>query len=207
MNWLGDFAEDSTVRIYFTTHDGSGGAVAPSTAFESADIIVYKDGSATQKTSTNGLTMTSPFDSVTGLHLIELDTSNDTGDAGFWVTGSDYTVILSPDETVDSQTVVKVLSQFSIENRLNGLSASEVNAEVSDVIKTDTVTLPGQEAPTATPTLETILAYLYKVWRNKKDNDGSTTQYYADNGTTVDHKQTTSESAGTVTKAEVVSGP
>lgn len=117
MDYLGDFSEDSTVYVYFTTSDGSGGAVAPSTAFEAADVNIYKDGSATQKTSTNGLTMNSPFDSITGLHMIEIDTSNDTGDAGFWETGSDYTVVLSPDETVDSQTVVRVLAQFGIENR------------------------------------------------------------------------------------------
>lgn len=63
------------------------------------------------------MTITSPFDTVTGLHLIVIDTSNDTGDVGFWTTGSDYTAILVPDETVDAQTVVRVLAQFSIENR------------------------------------------------------------------------------------------
>lgn len=117
-DYLGDFVEDDTVHIVFTTHDGSGGAVAPSDAFEAADVAIYKDNSATQKTTTNGLTMTSPFDTVTGLHFLTIDTSNDTGDAGFWATGSDYTVVLNPDtETVDSQTVVKVLAQFSIQNR------------------------------------------------------------------------------------------
>ena len=116
-DYIGDFLEDETVYITFTTSNSSGAAVAPSTAFEAADISIYKDGSATQKTSTNGLTMTSPFDSVTGLHHLSIDTSNDTGDAGFWVTGSDYSVVLKPDETVDGQTVVKELASFSIENR------------------------------------------------------------------------------------------
>lgn len=120
MQYLGDFAEDQTVHLYFTTNAAAGGAVAPSSAFEAADVRIYKDGSATQKTTTNGLTMTSPFDSVTGLHLLDIDTSVDTGDTGFWVPGHDYTVVLSPDtETVDGQTVVAVLGQFSIENRGN----------------------------------------------------------------------------------------
>lgn len=117
MNYIGDFAEDSTVRIALTTNDGSGGAVAPSSAFEVADFRVYKNGSATQKTSDNGMTITSPFDSVTGLHTLEIDTSNDTGDSGFWTTGADYWVVAVPDETVDSQTVVQVVASFSIENR------------------------------------------------------------------------------------------
>ena len=117
MRHLGDFSADATVRTLFTTNDSSGGAVAPSTAFEAADVKVYKNSSATQRTSEAGYTMTSPFDSITGLHLIEIDTSENT-DAGFYAAGNDYTIILDPsDETVDSQTVVAVLGSFSIENR------------------------------------------------------------------------------------------
>jgi len=111
---LGYRPEDSTVVILFTTSDGNGGAVAPSSAFEAADIIIYKDGSATQKSTTNGITMTSPFDSITGLHQVSIDTSNDTGDAGFWAAGSYYDIVLSPDETVDSQTVVSIIGSFDL---------------------------------------------------------------------------------------------
>ncbi len=118
MNWLGDYPEDfTTIAVYFTTHDSNGAPVAPLSAFESADVIIYKNGSATQKTSTNGLTMTSPFDSIVGLHCLVIDTSNDTGDSGFWTTGGGgvYTVVLSPDtETVNSQTVLKVIGTFGI---------------------------------------------------------------------------------------------
>lgn len=113
MTWLGYRDEDSTIEVYFSTSDGSGGAVAPSSAFEAADVKIYKNGSATQKTATDGLTMTSPFDSITGLHLLQIDTSDDTNDAGFWVAGGRYTVILDPsDETVDSQTVVAPIATF-----------------------------------------------------------------------------------------------
>lgn len=125
MNYLGNFSEDSTIYVYFTTHDTSGAAVAPSSAFEAADAKIYKDGSATQKSTTNGLTMTSPFDSITGLHLMAIDTSVDTGDAGFWATGSDYSVVLDPDETVDGQSVVRVLATFGIENRYNGVDVKK----------------------------------------------------------------------------------
>lgn len=117
MNYIGDFAEDSTIRIAFTTNNASGAAVAPSTAFEADDFRIYKNGSASQKTTTNGVTITSPFDSVTGLHTLTIDTSNDTGDTGFWTTGADYWIIAVPDETVDSQTVVQVVAAFSIQNR------------------------------------------------------------------------------------------
>lgn len=66
---------------------------------------------------------------------------------------------------------------------------------------------PGQGAPAVNPDAMTKLDYIYKAWRNLKTNDGTTTLLYADNGTTVDHKQTTSEAAGTVSKAEWVTGP
>ena len=116
MSWLGDYTEDHTAVVcMFTTHASTGAPVAPSTSFEAADVAIYKNGNAAQKTTTNGVTMTSPFDSITGLHCVTIDTSNDTGDVGFWVAGAVYTLVLSPDETVDSVAVAKVVGQFGIE--------------------------------------------------------------------------------------------
>lgn len=113
-DYLGSYNTSSTVRFMFTTHDTDGAAVAPSSAFEAADIRVYKDGSATQRASEAGYTMTSPFDSVTGLHAVAIDLSDNT-DAGFYAAGSEYAVVLVPDETVDALAVVRVLAYFSIE--------------------------------------------------------------------------------------------
>lgn len=92
----------STVRIDFTTHDTTGALVAPSSAFASSDFRVYKDGSASEKTTTNGITVTSPFDSIVGKHLIEIDTSNNTGDSGFWAAGSEYRVEINSAKTISS---------------------------------------------------------------------------------------------------------
>jgi hypothetical protein len=122
MNYLGDFADNSVVKMYFTTHDKDGAAVAPSSAFENTDIRIYKDGSATQKTSVNGIVMTSPFDALVGLHLLSIDTGNDTGDVGFWTTGGEYSIVLIPDETVDGESVISVIGSFSIE-RVGGAIA------------------------------------------------------------------------------------
>jgi len=122
--YLGDYLEDATIYHEFTTNDGSGGRVEPSTAFEAADLVIYKNGSATEKATTNGITMTSPFDAKVGVQAIQIDTSNDTGDAGFWVAGADYTVLLYPDETVDSQNISKVLFKFSIENRSGSINST-----------------------------------------------------------------------------------
>ena len=113
-----DFAEDSTIRLGFVSTAPDGTPTAPSAAFTAADFAVYKDGSATEKTTTNGITVTSPFDSIAGRHLLSIDTSNDTGDAGFWSAGSVYEVILSTAKTVDSKSV----SGYSVgEFRLGGV--------------------------------------------------------------------------------------
>ena len=113
--WLGDYIEDFTAVVcMFTTHASTGAPVAPASAFEAADVKIYKNGNAAEKTTSNGVTMTSPFDSITGLHCVTIDTSNDTGDGGFWVAGAVYTLVLSPDETVDSVAVAKVIGQFGI---------------------------------------------------------------------------------------------
>src|SRR6185436_11318621 len=114
---LGDFLSGKSVNHYFTTAAATGAAVAPSSAFEAADVRIYKNNSATQRSSSNGITMTSPFDSLTGLHQLNIDLSDNT-DAGFYAPGNDYFVVLSPDtETVDAQAVIAVLCMFSIENR------------------------------------------------------------------------------------------
>lgn len=90
---------------------------------------------------------------------------------------------------------------------LNNLSAAQVNAEVVDALNVDTYAQPGQGTPAATTTMRLMLAYLYKWARNKRDNTGTTTQFYNDDATTVDHKQSTAESGGTVTVGEMATGP
>lgn len=90
---------------------------------------------------------------------------------------------------------------------LNNISAANVNTEVSDVLKTDTVTLPAQGAPTNTPTMEAILGWLYKTFRNKKEQTATEWRLFDDAGSVVDSKATVSDAASTATKEEIVTGP
>jgi len=80
---------------------------------------------------------------------------------------------------------------------------------VSDVysVLTSTRAEPGQGAPGATITALAKLDYLYKAWRNKKEQTATTFSLYDDAGTTVDHKATTSDDATTATVGEIVAGP
>jgi len=134
---FGDWAEDATVYVDFWTYDSSGAPVAPSTAFEAADIVIYKGDSVTQKATANGLTMASPFDTVTGYHVLTIDTSIDTGDTGFWVTGATYRVVLSADETVDGQSVGATVGYFSIQARyMRGTDNAATPAQVATELAT-----------------------------------------------------------------------
>lgn len=122
MTYLGDFAEDATVRRFFNTVDSAG---APVTIGGTAAAQVYKDGGTTQITA--GITITEDFDGVTGLHLLAVDMSADAG----YTTGSDYAAVISVG-TADSVSIVGgVLVQWSCENR-------RVNAIKDGVIGTDT---------------------------------------------------------------------
>lgn len=189
--WIGDFPEDfPSVPCMFTTHASSGAPVAPLSAFEATDVIIYKNGSGTQKTSTNGVTMTSPFDSIAGLHCLTIDTSDDTGDSGFWTAGAVYTLVLSPDETVDGVAVAKVIGQFGLAlggvaltaaaiRSAVGLASANLDTQLSTIddfldtevaaIKAKTDNLPSDPADasdisgsfsTVNSTLSTIAGYL-----------------------------------------------
>jgi len=90
---------------------------------------------------------------------------------------------------------------------LNDLSAADVNAQVLDVLNTDTFAEPGQEAPPATTTLVKKIGYLYKFLRNKIVTDSSTIEVYNDAGDTVDHKSSISDDGTDFTRGEFGSGP
>lgn len=124
------------VRMVLSTHDGAGANVAPDSAFEAADIRIYRAAdsaafSATQRSSSNGVTMVSPFDSLVGVHEVDIDLTDNT-DSGFYASGYTYLVMLSPDETVDGETITGVvLGYFEI-----GLQSVDVltvgGEEISD---------------------------------------------------------------------------
>lgn len=201
--YLGDYAEDyADLNFKFTTRNSSFvptslvGVGSPAVL----TVSVYKSNGTTE--STAGVTLTTDFDTRTGLNNVKIDLSADA----FYAAGEDYQVVLTSGEVNSVDVSGETLALFSIENRSN-LTAAEVNAEVVDALATDTYAEPGQGAPAATASLKDKIGYLYKAWRNKKDQDGTTTQLYADDASTVDQKQTTGESGGTVTAGEWATGP
>ncbi len=93
---------------------------------------------------------------------------------------------------------------------LGGMSTgmkAEVNAEMVDVESVDLVTQPGQETPSANQTRDKMLAHLYKIARNKVDQNATEFRIYNDDGIVVDQKATTSDDGTTYTRTELETGP
>lgn len=85
------------------------------------------------------------------------------------------------------------------------VSASEVNTEVSDVLKVDTIAELGIGAPVKEPTFESALMLLYMSLRNANITDTSKNKIHNDAGTVI-AKCDVSEVASVFTKAKFVSG-
>ena len=124
--------------------------------------------------------------------------------------GSFGTVTLNgADATVEIRGTAK-----SVVNNLTGspsvsddTRAPQVNAEMLDVLNTDTFAEPGQGAPGATITLAAKIGYIYKFLRNRKTATATLINVYNDDTTTVDHKRTISDNGTTYDEEEVVTGP
>jgi len=65
---------------------------------------------------------------------------------------------------------------------------------------------PGQGAPPVNPDAMTKLDYLYKAWRNKKEQTASEFTLYADDGTTADQQSSVTDDGTTATVGEMGTG-
>lgn len=148
--YLGQRPVNSTVYVSVETLAADGSNVAPLSAFEAADVRIYKDASDVQRSSSSGITMVSPFDSLTGYHLISIDLS-DNADAGFYAAGSFYRVVLTPDETVAGVTITaRDLAYFDIGvtpanvTQIAGSSVSTTTAQLGvNIVKVNDVAVDG----------------------------------------------------------------
>ncbi len=119
---------------------------------------------------------------------------------------------LSVWDVLESAIVTASSIGLKVKNNLDAAvttraTPAQVNTEVLDVLNVDTITLPGQEAPPATPTHRQAIAWLYKVFRNRKRQTATTWELMDDAETTVDAKATVSDDGTTAIKQEVVTGP
>ena len=83
-----------------------------------------------------------------------------------------------------------------------------VDSILADTVElTGTVAQPGQGNPPVPATLASMVAYLYKAFRNKLTETSTTQSLYNDDGDTVDQKSTVEDNGTTYTRGEIVSGP
>ncbi len=112
MQDLGDRRVNTTVRFMWNTNAVAGESITRAT---NGSIRIYKNGSTTERTSSAGITDTEDFDTLTGVHHLSIDLSDNT-DAGFYAAGNDYFVVLQG-ATIDGKSINAALASFSIENR------------------------------------------------------------------------------------------
>jgi hypothetical protein len=110
MRELGPQEAGSIVDFTWDTNEQDGDSANPTTA---GAIRIYKDNSAAQRTSANGITDTRGFDSLAGVHHLRIDLADNTDD-GFYEVGATFHVVLVG-AVIDTKTVNKTLARFSIE--------------------------------------------------------------------------------------------
>lgn len=120
---LGDFPASATIDFKWDSVSLTSGSITRAT---DGSIRIYKNNSATQRTSSNGITDTEDFDSLTGIHHLRIDLSDNT-DAGFYAAGSEYQVVLQG-AVIDGLTLNLVLAHFSIE-RTGGIAAVKAKTD------------------------------------------------------------------------------
>lgn len=131
---LGVVRPGQTIIIPFSTFDKDDGSSITMTNFAAADILVYKDGSTTERASTAGFTATTDFDGKTGKHVIVIDLADDTT-ADFWACGSEYLVAIDA-VTVDAVTTGGWVARFRI-----GYRAAVINTTIATLASQTSFTL------------------------------------------------------------------
>jgi hypothetical protein len=193
---LGAVPASSTIYIPFNTYDANGASVTI-TGLATSDILVYKNGSTTERSSTAGFTLLDTdgidFDGKTGIHGFSIDLSNNT-DAGFYAAGAFYWVVVST-VTANAQTVSFVAATFRI-------VAAETTAGTPNVTTAD-VTTAGVDAildraagVETNRTLRQSLRLILAVLCGKASGLATTTAVYRDTNDSKDRISATVDADG-----------
>jgi hypothetical protein len=125
MMYLGDFNPGEIVYIPFNTFDSNDPSASVTiTNLANTDIHIHKNDGTTQRNNAAGVTVNIDFDTITGNHLLEIDTSDNTV-ANFFAGGADYFVRMEG-TTVDAATVNAWVAHFSLWNRADTLLGTTV---------------------------------------------------------------------------------
>ena len=164
--YQGDFTTANTIYVFFNTFDSNDPSASVTlTGLALTDILVYKDGSITQRASTAGFTLLDTdgidFDGQTGIHGFSVDLSDNT-DAGFYAAGSEYSLVFAS-VTVDAAVVNFVAATFSIE-RAGGVLALAKGATGFATIASDTAAIEVDTGTTLSAQVTTIASDLVLIY-------------------------------------------
>ena len=135
----------------------------------------------------------------------EVDITHWKGTAAATVDTAGYPVVTIKDGTGAGE--INTLSGAVVQvDQLGTQAKADVNAEVLDVLNTDTFAEPGQGTPAATTTLVAKIGYLYKAWRNRHTQTASEYALYADDATTKDQEAIVTDDGTTYDRGEVSTG-
>lgn len=113
---FGNVPLGAVLPIPFATYGKTNGESITLTGLAVTDVEIYKGTTVTQRSSDAGYALIDTdgidIDGITGIHAFSIDTGDNT-DAGFYVAGSFYYVVVSA-VTVDSQTVNFIAATFRI---------------------------------------------------------------------------------------------
>jgi hypothetical protein len=134
--------------------------------------------------------------------------ANSRVDVGQWLSNAVTVSAGNPDvniESIDAGIITATEAPNLDAAITTRATPADVNAQVLDVMDTDTLTEPSQGKPTATPTAFTVLRYAWASFRNKETQTASLYTVFNDAGTAL-CDAAVSDDATTVTKAEMETG-
>jgi hypothetical protein len=131
---LGFIRPGQTIRIPFSSFDKDDSSSITMTNYTVSDILIYKDGSTTERASTSGFTATTDFDAKTGKHIAVIDLADNTT-AGFFSAGSEYLVAIDA-VTIDGVTTGGWIARFRIGyvHAILNTTISSINSQTSVVL-------------------------------------------------------------------------
>ena len=167
--YLGDLVPSQVLDFKVTFVDATG---LPTTLSGGA-ISVYKDNDSVE--TTTGVTLTTPFDSRTGLAHIRINTG---ADGSFYSAGTDFQVIVTAGTVSGISVVGYELAHFSIDNRAQKVNVTKIaGSTVSTVTAQIGVNVVQYNAQTAQTDANNLPKVDLEYWRATQPATVSTNGY------------------------------
>ena len=215
LNTIDDFLDTEIATLI--------GYGAPPTAAVIADAVLDEDMTAHQTLGSLGQAIGDPVaDTNTIYKAVVTDATGATVGVDVVAVKAETAAILVDTGTTLDGRLPAVLVGGRMDSSVGAMAANvltaaataadflaEINAEVADVLKTDTTTEPAQAAPTETPTMQEMLAQLYFALIHRLDVDNSGTGFkeiYNAAGVVI-WKKAISDAASVYSEAKAVIGP